>query len=470
MKKGYIFLAVMLIFVLSACQDSSNLSTSENPTLSSNTENDGDTSNNAQTIETIKHTFDPSAENILNPERGAYDWIDILDTSDDFTTVRGNGYSIAFDNVEIGDYVNSTLPNSFLNDLRTGFKHLRDAGIKIVLRFQYSDTFDAPLQKILEHIEQLKPILRENQDVIAVFQAGFIGRWGEWHSSTNGLDNAASRKEVLNALLNAMPDRMIQVRTPEFKTEYLGSNNIDPNSKVAHHNDCFLASNTDMGTYPSDNIEFWKSYIAQDGNYVPIGGETCEINPPRSDCTSAVDEMKRLHWSFIIYHGDVIESWEKQGCGTEIKKNLGYRLVLKDGSWNETLLPAGALSFEINLANEGYAAPYNARPLYVVLKGESCYSAKIAADPRTWTSGKDSNIKVTIKVPATAVAGDYKLALWLPDSMSSLTNNPLYSIQFANAGTWGETDGYNILDTAIKIDKSETPYSGNVDATFEPCK
>ena len=57
----------------------------------------------------------------------------------------------------------------------------RKAGIKIILRFAYSiamDEPDAPLSVILQHLDQLKPILQENKDVIAVLQAGFIGSWG----------------------------------------------------------------------------------------------------------------------------------------------------------------------------------------------------------------------------------------------------------------------------------------------------
>ena len=57
--------------------------------------------------------------------------------------------------------------------------------MKVILRFTYSNSCcdppfnDAPKATILEHLEQLKPVLAKNEDVIAVVQMGLIGPWGE---------------------------------------------------------------------------------------------------------------------------------------------------------------------------------------------------------------------------------------------------------------------------------------------------
>ena len=48
---------------------------------------------------------------------------------------------------------------------------------------------------------------------------------------------------------------------------------------LGHHNDCFLASSTDYGTYDDVGKEY--PYLEQDTKYVPMGGETCTKNPPR---------------------------------------------------------------------------------------------------------------------------------------------------------------------------------------------
>jgi regulator of RNase E activity RraA len=53
-------------------------------------------------------------------------------------------------------------------------------------------------------------------DVIVWMEAGFIGAWGEWHSSTNGLDKSVeAKRQVVDALLDALPEtRSVQLRYP----------------------------------------------------------------------------------------------------------------------------------------------------------------------------------------------------------------------------------------------------------------
>ena len=91
----------------------------------------------------------------------------------------------------------------------TYFNKLRELGKKAVLRFAYETAFmgragsGPTLEDVLRHMEQLKPFLAQNTDVIQVVQAGFIGAWGEWHSSFHGLEkrmtaNVPSGKDSLD--------------------------------------------------------------------------------------------------------------------------------------------------------------------------------------------------------------------------------------------------------------------------------
>jgi len=67
----------------------------------------------------------------------------------------------------------------------------------------------------MTHISQLKPLWVKNKDVINVIDAGFIGGWGEWHSSANGLDSLSNMRDILFAILDAVPkDRMVVQRYP----------------------------------------------------------------------------------------------------------------------------------------------------------------------------------------------------------------------------------------------------------------
>jgi hypothetical protein len=83
-------------------------------------------------------------------------------------------------------------------------------GLKLVVRFAYNyeaGGADAPLDVVLAHIDQLGPVLREHRDVILVIESGFVGAWGEWHSSTNGLDTRAAKERILRRPARPLPAR-----------------------------------------------------------------------------------------------------------------------------------------------------------------------------------------------------------------------------------------------------------------------
>ena len=152
------------------------------------------------------------------------------------------------------------------------------------------DKEDPEVSIVLRHVEQLKPLLQKNEDVIFVMQAGFVGTWGEWyytgHFNFQPSQNAdyLPRKQLTEALLDALPaSRQIELRTPQFKMRMYGlsvkdtltagtAHNGSPESRLAGHNDCFGASVNDYGTFDNEtkDREFWKA----DSRYTIMGGET----------------------------------------------------------------------------------------------------------------------------------------------------------------------------------------------------
>jgi hypothetical protein len=380
--------------------------------------------------------------------------------------VRITGNTLAHLNIFLNDYRVSDLPEELLNGLQTNFDDIREAGIKAIIRFAYNegpypDTEpDASKQQILRHIEQLTPLLQKNADVIAWVEAGFIGAWGEWHTSTNGLDNIQDKQEILTALVAAIPDRYVQVRYPANIIEMYPDPMDAVEARVAHHNDCFLSSNTDVGTYERDGeitIERDQAYLAELTRFTPMSGETCAPFPPRSECTNAIQEMELLHFSAIneAYHKGILRSWKDGGCLQEITDRMGYRLSLTSADFNEKVRPGGLLHLTVNITNSGFASLMNPRPLFVVLQEpNSIFLTKLELDPRTWEPG-DSSFTASIRLPSKMGEGDYKLALWLPDGSETLQANPLYAVQLANEGVWDESTGYNILGK-VTVDSSTT--------------
>jgi len=251
----------------------------------------------------------------------------------------------------------------------------------------------------------------------------------------------------------------VQVRYPANIIEMFPDPANAAKARVAHHNDCFLSSNTDVGTYERDGvitIERDQAYLAELTRFTPMSGETCAPNPPRSECTSALQEMALLHFSAIneAYHKGILRSWEEGGCVEEINNRMGYRLSLTTADFNEQERPGGVLNLTVDLQNTGFASIINEHPLYVVLVGGDGippYKVQLDIDPRRWEPGEIS-FTAKLHIPSNAPEGEYRIALWLPDVYESLRDNPLYSIQFANENVWDESTGYNILGK-INVDK-----------------
>ena len=415
---------------------------------------------------------------IANPERG----LAHLTRCDnqDLSTATLSAYrtteniSVLWCMFYLTGYQAKDLDSAVLARLGRQFSAVRSAGLKMVLRFAYTDNEsgdDAAPATVLRHIAQLKPYLRDNSDVILTLQAGFVGAWGEWyytqHFGNQGQVSAtdgANRRAVLDALLDAVGEaRMVQLRTPAFKRGFFGTGPLPESqayggtarARVGFHNDCFLASDDDMGTYGDPATE--KPYLAAETTFQVMGGETCATNSPRSSCTTATSELAQFHWTFLNtdYHPDVISAWRSGGCLPTIQRNLGYRIVLQQGVFPATAARSTGLPVRITLRNDGWSAPANPRRVEVVLRsGDSAAVRRIAVtgvDPRSWRAGATATIDLTVALPTDLAAGSYQLALALPDPATTLGSRPEYAIRTANAGLWDPANGWNNLNHTVTI-------------------
>lgn len=455
-------------------------------------------------------TYQPSNEDFANPERGfmKQSWI-WPDQSFDPYKIRAKEPSdsvvwvyFRLDNYRYEDGVLRSLESlgsgRGLDVVKSTFQAAREKGLKLVIRFIYNwgpgwtndpnqASPDVPLHVAKHHIDQLMPVVADNIDVVAAMQVGFVGHWGEWHSSKY-LYTLESRKAIVDALLNTLPkERMLLLRVPRYKeiwyqgplTTSEAFSQSDA-SRVGHHNDCFLVDGTDAGTYrsqtsqppksrsdycdgQSDVAACWKDFIAQEGRFTPVGGETCGANPPRSECTSALGELEMMHWSFINngYHPDVLNSWKIGGCWDEIRRRLGYRFALSRLAISQQVNPGGTMAFNLELKNEGFTSPYNQRPVFLVLKNNSGGSQRVisleSADPRWWMSGQTTNVDTEVPIPADLPEGTYSVYLWLPDASQNLRDRPEYAIRLANQNVWQPATGFNLLFDNLIISGGPVP-------------
>jgi len=327
------------------------------------------------------------------------------------------------------------------------------------------------------HISQLKPLWEKNKDVINVLDAGFIGGWGEWHTSANGLDNPQDRKDILFAILDALPqDRMVVQRYPRFKRKIFGGSETSTDSiltrerafdgsklaRVGHLNDCFLSSPIDVGTYQNLDdgwpVERELDYIGAESPYVPYGGETCRLDE-RGRCANAVKEMEKLHINYLNldYNKQVIARWQEEGCFEEIRRRIGYRFVLTAARVPESLKPGGSLEIEFSIKNVGFGELFNPRKVEIVLRNNAAGSeeaAVLAEEPRFWGAGQTSTVHAFLSIPNSLPEGQYTLGIRLPDSAPTIHDDPRYAIRFANENTWEASTGINVITRDLQISKS----------------
>ena len=419
-----------------------------------------------------KVTYTVSNEVFTNPERGFMHTWQVNSEGAEMTAASLN--NLKKENVSLilrlyylEKFKTSALSQTQLDLIKTDFTRLREAGLKCVLRFAYTDAqdgSDASVAIISGHLDQLKPILEENKDVIAFVQAGFVGAWGEWYYTTNQLTTPANKKLILDKLLESFPKEVkIQVRTPKIKQDFVATTTAmdasvgygtSNTARLGFHNDCFMASVDDYGTYI--NVTAEKTYVSNEALYVPTGGETCPpTDVPIASCSIAEKEMIMLKWTYLNldYYGPVLQEWRNNNCFTDFERKLGYRLSLASSSLKKEAAVNGSLDFEALLNNGGFAPVYNPKNAYLILRaasGGTVYKKKLNFDVRKVVPRVTYDLKESVSLSGIP-AGTYELLLKIEDSSTKLVDRPDYCIRFANTGLWEAATGFNKLSQTVII-------------------
>ena len=454
-------------------------------------------------IDTLVTHYEPDESIFPNPERGFYIYSNLLKLDPDIGRRRDEGYTLAWGQIRLRAHRDVPhLPQSFLAAVDSGFNIARDQGMKVIVRGSYGSRGpggdytsyqDPPRGHIENHIEQLAPIFAAHADVIALYEAGFIGPWGEWHTTEIAEDYDLGREMLFHILDHTPADRLVLVRNPRLKQQIFrhGSGGLfkrllfdvqrifgrsgggfavadagnaysgERVARVGHHNDCFLSSPDDFGTYGQGEMTQAEeeAYLAGETLYTAFGGETCQPHA-RNDCGPAIAALEMLKASYLNrgYHRGVLKKWTEQGCFDEVQRRLGARLVMTRSRIAGTARPGGQLAVEVDLDNRGFASLYNARDVEIVLENETSGAVRsfaVDADPRSWKPGGSHAMAATVSLPVDMAPGAYTAYLHLPDPSPRLRDDPRYAYRIANLGVWDGECGYNKLASNIVVEGSE---------------
>lgn len=425
-------------------------------------------------LSTISQTinYSISTENFTNPERGWYKYSKAQSTTTFSFLSQStlNGYkntdkiTLILRIYDLGAFKETPISEQFLTNVQTDFNTLRATGMKCVLRFRYTedDNIDAVKSVLINHIEQLKAITVPNQDVIHVLEAGFIGKYGEWYYTSNygnagvlSTQNTLDRKEIGLKIMELTPKRLVMFRTPKFQQLIGGTIPITTstayngtiNSRIGLHNDAFLSSNSDSGTFINSTTDY--TYLDAQSKYTMCGGESNALFLTKQDCPVVFNWLTRFHYNYLNfgYHPDVINLWKNNGCYDEIQRRLGYRFELVT-----SVLENGLIT--LNIKNVGFSNIFNTKKVNIIYKNITTnifYTFEVNTDVRKWNAGFTTQLLIPINT--TLPDGNYTTHISITEEGSNIA----YPIRFANEGTWDSSRGINNLNQNITVSSGTVP-------------
>lgn len=384
-----------------------------------------------------------------------------------FPEYKQDGVTITQAYCYLTGYCEAGIADDKLAALQKSFDRARNCGVKFLLRFAYESNRSSPgptSDRVLSHIDQLREIIHKNIDVIYVMQCGFVGLWGEWHTSVHGLESDSGKSSaILRSALEMLPSgRFTQMRRAKYKKnnlealkafEEISSSTAfgdKPAARIGFFNDGTLANSCDGGTWPDapfsthGNPEF--DYVCREAPYMPVDGELFWTGHGErfiAGLTAAERFCLHHYTTFSYVHGFhkldkdnvewVIDDWQKQELPEKVLKDrrlpvsdsyfdaaprtsfeyirdhLGYRIEVQSAEWPRTAWPDDEIKFSLSLINRGFSTFINVRRPFFTLIGTSGQIIEIPteADCRSWQPYKPGDPER--KPPTHKVSASIKL-------------------------------------------------------------
>lgn len=299
------------------------------------------------------------------------------------------------------------------------------------------------------HLQQLKPIFEEFEDVIMTVKTGMLGPWGEQHSSPMSL-SAEAAKQFLDVYLEVVPESRTLLTNQRlflawynltYGTSYDAStmDNLPipqqgtPEARFGFFDDSYAANYSNNGRFhaPHHRFRFLKwlhqaNTILQveggvgDNTFGHMPGAIIEAHEFRTTVLN-MRHGRYDRWNDFIYTEANVTapvtfpvSIDEQvppftgptktaffdpvydgRTGLEyFRDRLGYRLILRVANASEWVGPSGTLRFKGKIQNVGFGNIVNRKSVTVILKsadGTATFRALTDLDARDWLTDEHGN-------------------------------------------------------------------------------
>ena len=429
----------------------------------------------------LTNVFSPSSATIPTSEGSTYDLGDLwlgkttLHTKLAYGPAKLQGLNIClrgqvgFNDCSKPPPVTGPLSTQMLAGIDAGIAAYEGTGARLKINFIYkwndpsAVVADPPMDLILTHLDQLAPILLKHRDLIFDLDAGFIGAFGQWVSSTNGLDTSAvAHKQLLDKELFYFKGSFpILLPWIGDLIRYAGGRVLVDGLGV--HDDSFdsgVGSVQPFFNRDAPDLNSMEAYASQVSAASVFTGEFNGSTYPTQSCATLDSVAYQFHVQAFGINPERLETFpqlESNGCGTSFLNKVGTRVELQ----RTTLLgnpAAGApLLVELTMVNAGYGRVVRARPASLVFmsKGSVVGEVPISLDAldlrRLASRAAPTTFQFVVTVPSNLPPGaSITMAIRIPDPAPSLTPLaayalPLNSVDSSGRAIFDPTSGLNTI-------------------------
>lgn len=336
-------------------------------------------------------------------------------------------------------YRGKDLDQKAIDNMNAYFEVCRQTGITVALRFAYvfnmgcDATQDCvSLDQMQRHMQQLKPVLAKNRDVLFCLEAGFFGQWGEQTPDCSWNRNGQVGA-IIHGCVAMVPEDLWVVVRYAWVRETAGA---AAKARIGYHNDYIVGvshawdSGTEWSTDTYRNLVALSPRVLVEGE-MPWGGQL----PFAIDGWNVATYLQANHYTVLsCYHNNreggniydmkkwrsvpvsaaalagrglrCYDAWFRDSSGKAISRSLfdyiqdflGYHVVASDAAVEKN---GTKVTASFSLTNYGFAAPLAMKQLRLVLLDSD---GRIAASQTICPladlqAGKKRDVSLTLTTP-----------------------------------------------------------------------